>query len=232
MNFTEDSSRLITAIVSNESRLYIYENSNIIWAAQSPFPAPIAIRRSNLNGLPGAIITLEQTGALHISYLGSDAFVFKVPPLNTSEITLGQAQKELQQIEDEIKEAVDIQDMDSLNQKAYDDVRLYFSIASTVHNDLDTLLLEVPANVAVKEFPSCSAELKIRTKIDIHELQITFNMPEGIRCSQESRTLTQLPTGTTEDLRFDFYIADLLHIHTARIEVIVSYISATVRKKL
>lgn len=54
----EPNARLMTTIVSESGSLLIYEESTLIWAAQLT-DVPVAIQRSNLNGLAGAIVTLR-----------------------------------------------------------------------------------------------------------------------------------------------------------------------------
>ncbi|XP_065368292.1 protein PTHB1 [Calliphora vicina] len=223
--YWEPTARLVTIIVSESSKIFIYENASIIWAAQFKHESPVAIQRSNLMGLPGAIVTLGSTGKLRIGFLGSDPYIFQVPPLNMQELSFQQAIDEFKQLEQEIKEATDIQDMEIINKKSYEDVKIKFSIETTVKDDSDTMLLDIPANVALKELPVCSGLLKWQSNLDLSELQVVFNVPDGIKCSQDALTYTEIKAGTTEQLELDFYIADLLHLPTARIEAVVSYIS-------
>ncbi|SPP72728.1 blast:Protein PTHB1 [Drosophila guanche] len=225
--YWEPGARLITAVVSDSSKLHVYEEANIIWAAQWPnqSPAPVAIQRSNMQGLAGGIVTLGARGQLEVGYLGAEPFTFQVQPLNIAELSFAQAHKELQQLEDEIKEAVDVRDMDALNQQAADQVRLSFSIQAEVSDDLDTLLLDVPADVAVKELPSAKGLLRFKIKADLAELQLIFHTPSGVRCSQDTMSFVDVSAGTSQELKLDFYIAELLHIHSTKVEVVASFVT-------
>lgn len=176
-------------------------------------------------GLPGAIVCLGPSGQLRIGYLGSDPFIFQVPPLNMQELSYQQAVDEFMNLEQEIKEATDIQDMEVINKKSYEDVQLSFCIDNTVKDDADTMLLDIPANVALKELPFCSGLLKWHSKLDLAELQVVFNLPEGIKCSQDALTFIEIKADTQQQMELDFYIADLLHLSTARVEAVVSYIT-------
>ncbi|KAH8372070.1 hypothetical protein KR093_009978 [Drosophila rubida] len=223
--YWEPGARLITAIVSDTAKLHIYEEANIIWAAQWQQPAPVAIQRSNVQSLAGSIVTLSATGQLTVGYLGAQPYQFQVQPLNQEELSFAQAHKQLQQLEDEIKESVDIRDMDALNQQAADQVRFSFSIQPEVCDDLDTLLLDVPADVAVKELPSAKGLLKLKMKAELAELQLVVQTPSGVRCSQDSLSLVDVPAGSSREIPLDFYMAELLHVHTTRVEVFVSFLS-------
>ncbi|XP_004522553.1 protein PTHB1 [Ceratitis capitata] len=224
--YWEPGARLITAIASATGKLFIYEGANIIWAAQYKDDPPVAIQRSNLNGLAGGIVALGTTGQLRIGYLGSEPFVFKVPPVNMEDLSFTEAHKELQQLEEEIKAAVDVSDLEDIDKRAAEDVRIQFTINAETKEDAgDVLLLDVPAHVAVKELPAGTGVLKLRCKIELAELQVIFNTAEGVRCSQDTLTYVDMTAGQVETLQFDFYVDDLLHVHTTRVDVIVSFIS-------
>lgn len=171
---------------------------------------------------------MSATGQVTVGYLGAQPYQFQVQPLNVEELSFAQAHKQLQQLEDEIKESVDIRDMDALNQQAADQVRLSFTIDQEVHDDLDTLLLDVPADVAVKELPSAKGLLKLRVKAELAELQLVIQTPCGVRCSQETLSLVDVQPGLSREFPLDFYMAELLHVHSTRVEVFVSFISPRV----
>lgn len=216
---------MVTIIVSESSKIFIYENASVMWAAQFKHESPVAIQRSNLMGLPGGIVTMGPTGKLRIGYLGSDPYIFQVPPLNMEELTFQQAHDEFLQLEQEIKEATDIQDMQAINEKAHNDVHIHFAIEQTTNDDADTMLLDIPAHVTLKDLPVCSGTLRWHSKCDLSELQVVFNLPDGIKCSQDSLTYTNVRADSKETMDLDFYMSDLLHVHTARVEAIVSFIS-------
>ncbi|XP_036332462.1 uncharacterized protein LOC118743807, partial [Rhagoletis pomonella] len=109
--------------------------------------------------------------------------------------------------------------------RAAEDVRIQFTIKTETSDDADVLLLDVPAHVAVKELPSCTGILKLRCKQELAELQVVFNLAEGLRCSQDTLAYVDMRAGQVETLELDFYVDDLLHLHTARVDVIVSFIS-------
>ncbi|XP_011207326.2 protein PTHB1 [Bactrocera dorsalis] len=223
--YWEPGARLITAIASDTGKLFIYEGANIIWAAQYKDDPPVAIQRSNLYGLPGGIVALGATGQLRIGYLGSEPFVFKVPSVTMEDLSFTEAHKELQQLEEEIKAAVDVTDLEDIDKRAAEDVRIQFTIKTETSEDADVLLLDVPAHVAVKELPACTGILKLRCKIDLAELQVVFNTAEGVRCSQDTLTYVDMTADRVETLELEFYVDDLLHMHTARVDVVVSFIS-------
>ncbi|TMW39371.1 hypothetical protein DOY81_015549, partial [Sarcophaga bullata] len=67
--------------------------------------------------------------------------------------------------------------------------------------------------------------LKWQANIDLAELQVVFNLPEGIKCSQDTLTYTEIKAERKEQMDLDFYINDLLHLHTAQVQAVISFIT-------
>lgn len=194
----------------------------------------MAIQRSNLCGLPGAIVTLSETGQVNIGYLGSEPFTFAVPPLERdADPHLTQLSRHLKQLELEIKNVQDIKNMEIINLQAEHDLELIFTIDRTKlkqSTDLESSESVLSARVALLELPVCQGLLKCKTHCDLTELQLTFYLPEGVRCSQDSLSYRDVIAETVIELPLDFYISDLVHFHTSQIEVMASFINTKVFK--
>ncbi|XP_055920507.1 protein PTHB1 isoform X2 [Eupeodes corollae] len=216
--YWESDTRLLTAIISENSKLFIYQGPNLAWAAQLE-DTPVALQRSNLNNLPGGIVTLGSNGLLKVSYLGSEQHVFQVPPLNVEDIHFERAHKELLQLEDEIKQAIDVGDIDVINQMAENDLSVEFQIDS----ELNECNFEVPEELT--GIPMCSGYLKFKSTAPMEEIQIAVSTPEGVRCSLDTMTYNDVAANTDEKLLMQFYLAENLHIETSKIEVLVSFIN-------
>lgn len=78
--------------------MLVYNEQTMKWAAQLPI-VPVAVKRCILNSLEGVIVTLGSEGTLASSYLGTDpSLLVAPPPLDTSDINYGDAEKELKQL--------------------------------------------------------------------------------------------------------------------------------------
>lgn len=219
--------------MSTNSEFYVYEDANIIWAARSETVAPVAIQRSNLSGLPGGIVTLSETGQINIGYLGSEPFTFTVPPLDRdTDLHLTQLSRDLKRLEAEIKNVQDVQNMEMINLQAERDLEIKFTIdryklkKSTELESLDDAVLS--ARVALLELPVSRGALKWQTHCDLSELQLAFYLPEGVRCSQDTLSYQNVTSQTVEEMSLEFYISDLVYVHTAQIEVVASFINTKV----
>lgn len=229
----EDTARLITIIVSTRSEYFVYENANIIWAARDEGMAPpVAILRSNLCGLPGGIVTLGERGQLKIGYLGSEAFVFDVPPLEREEcLQLPQLSRELKRLELEIKSVQDVQNMEECNRQAEQDLELNISIDRNrlkLDADLDQTPADLSAQVALLQLPVALGVLKWSSQCDLIELQLIFHLAEGLSCSQDTISYQDVKAQTMEEIPLQFYVSELVPFHTAQVEVLASFINTKV----
>lgn len=107
MFHTEPNAKLMIAVISDNGSLLIYDHTTLVWAAQLSVSSPVAIQRSNIHGLPGAIVTLNRKGTVNVAYLGSDPHVFKAPPLDLKQLDFQRAHSELTELEKQIQQGVD-----------------------------------------------------------------------------------------------------------------------------
>lgn len=94
------------AVATDNGSLLIYQNSTLVWCAEL-VDETIALKRGIFTGLAGAIVTLNSTGKITIGYLGSEPHIFKVPPLNLSQLDYEKSKVELEEMEKEINSSVD-----------------------------------------------------------------------------------------------------------------------------
>lgn len=97
------------SVVSDNGSVLIYDHMTLVWAAQLSSHIPVAIQRSNIQGLPGgAIVTLSDKGTVNVGYLGSDPHLFKAPPLDLQQLDFQKAHTELNELERQIQQGVDL----------------------------------------------------------------------------------------------------------------------------
>lgn len=94
------------AVATDNGSLLIYQQSTLVWCAEL-LDETIAIERGNFNYFSGAIVTLNSTGKLTIGYLGSEPYIFKVPPMNLTKLDYEKSKLELEEMEKEISSSVD-----------------------------------------------------------------------------------------------------------------------------
>ncbi|XP_063377929.1 protein PTHB1 [Cydia fagiglandana] len=69
--YYEPGSRLLVMVTSEDSKLFVYENTTLLWSCDLPHFA-ISISRCFLKLLPGGVVTLSNNGTIQVSYLGTE----------------------------------------------------------------------------------------------------------------------------------------------------------------
>lgn len=168
------------AIVSESGSLLLYEGSQIVWSAELS-EVPVALSRANVSGLPGALVTLDNTGVLSVGFLGSEPHLFKVPPLNLAPFEVAKCQKEMMELEKEIRAGVDFSDIALINAATERDVAL--------HAMLDPKLerCTFSTNISTEEntVSMCQIVVTATTRINLELLQICVATDPALRCSKE-----------------------------------------------
>lgn len=226
VSFTESNARLITAVVSESSSLLVYEDSQLIWSAQLN-DVPVAIRRSNIDGLTGAIVTLGPTGLINIGYLGSDPNLFKVPPLNLQEINYEKAQKELAELEKEIQSGIDITDFSVSNNMAERDLQLKMIVDTNLVNcTFATKFKSIDPDNAEPPLKMCRVALTLKPTIaNIEQIQINFNVRSPLKCSKNLHVINSIDADASERIEVWIYIDAAIPIASYKISAIVSFIN-------
>lgn len=205
--------------MSESGSLLIYEESTLIWAAQLS-EVPVAIQRSNVNGLAGAIVTLSETGNLQVGFLGSEPQPFKVPPLNLSELNYENVQKELAELEKDIKSGIDFTDLSLTKALAKKDLQLKVTVDSKL--EPCKFSTKIPFDVARQ---MCRVGIVVTPSIMLEHIQIHFVTPEPLVCSQPLHFLRDVPINTSKIIDVWVYCNDPTPFHTTEMKVVVSFIN-------
>lgn len=177
---TEPDARLMIAVVSESGSLLLYENSQIVWSAELP-EVPIALSRANVAGLPGALVTLDNTGVLSVGFLGSEPHLFKVPPLNLAPFEVAKCQKEMMELEKEIRAGVDFSDIALINAATERDVALHVMLDPKLEK------CTFSTNILTEEntITMCKIVVTATTHINLELLQICIAPDPTLKSSKE-----------------------------------------------
>ncbi|XP_065287085.1 protein PTHB1 isoform X1 [Dermacentor albipictus] len=97
---TEGSLMLLMA--TQRSTLLVYHDTVLKWAAQLS-SAPIALARTTIQSMQGAIVRLTEQGQLSCSYLGTDPCLSVAAAPESREYSLREVEQELNRLENAIK---------------------------------------------------------------------------------------------------------------------------------
>lgn len=210
-------------VITDSGTLLLYDESNLKWAAQLS-DVPIAVNRSNLDGLPGAVVTLGKTGNLIASYLGSEPLVFKVPPLNLKALDFDNTQKELVELEKDIKAGIDFTDMSLINNAAEHDLSVQLVVASKLdsfplhHINRDRSTGHETQNM-------CSVSIGLKASVPLEQIQVQFFVEPPLKCLQTVQSYEGIGADSIERFDTHVYFDDGLLASSAKVMAVVSFIN-------
>lgn len=200
--------------------MLIYSMSNLIWAAQLP-DVPVAICRSNLDCLPGAIITLDESGKVNVSYLGSEPQLFQVPPLNLQKMNFDRTQRELIELEKEIKSGIDFSDVAHINATAERDLVIEFEVGKV----LEPLKFPSNSGLTADDMKMVLVTATLNANANLDQIQVQFNVQHPLKCSKEVFSYENLDAGKSVRADAWSFVCSNADIISTSISVIISFIS-------
>lgn len=219
----EPDARIIITVVSESGTILIYNTSQLIWAAQLAY-IPIAICRTNLNGLPGAICTLCENGKIDVSYLGSDPQMFQVPPLNMQKLNFEKTQNELIALEKEIKAGIDFTDVASINAIAERDLHVDFIVDTNL--ELCKYSTHIPQTiVSYDDVRMIRASVRLLAHTQLEQIQVQFYCSAPLKVSHPIQSFQQIAPNQEQHMDTYFYMSDCCDVASTAITVVTSFIN-------
>lgn len=185
---------------------------------------PIAICRTNVNGLPGAICTLCDNGKIDVSYLGSDPQMFQVPPLNMQKLNFEKTQSELIELEKEIKAGIDFTDVSAINASAERDLNIDFSIETTLEEC--PYSTNMPGNlVAPDDVKMVRSTIKLYAQTNLEQVQVQFYCSAPLIANKAIHSFQQMTANQEEIIQANFYMDSCCDISSTTITAVTSFIN-------
>ncbi|CAH0604573.1 unnamed protein product [Chrysodeixis includens] len=101
--YYEPGARLLVMVTSDESKLFIYEGTTLLWSCSLLSPA-ISISRCFLKSLPGGLVTLSSDGKVNVGYIGTEPDLNSNAPTMINDVTdPEQVQAELEVAEESLR---------------------------------------------------------------------------------------------------------------------------------
>ncbi|XP_077522941.1 Bardet-Biedl syndrome 9 [Amblyomma americanum] len=182
---TEGSLMLLMA--TQRSTLLVYHDTVLKWAAQLS-SAPIALARTTIQSMQGAIVRLSEQGQLSCSYLGTDPCLSVATPPESREYSLREVEQELSRLESAIKSSGEV-----------------FPGRKKTETDLKVKVFagpmsEVPCsdeNVALTEdgnafIPALIVKVHLESPTPLHDVRIMVDVAKPLVALNGDVTLTSL----------------------------------------
>lgn len=218
--YWEPDPRLIISIVSDSGSLLIYEFTTMIWAAQLS-NVPVAIQRANFKELPGSIVTLGEEGSVNVGFLGSQPSLFKVPPLNLQEMNFDKAQKELDELEVEIKAGIDFTDISLSNSSAERDLNIHVIIGS----ELEIFNSNLSYTLESDEPKMVKITVSLKSKINLEQVQVHLSVCPPLKCLKNLYVFKEFQSETPQKFETWIYMSDKMDVPNLEVHIFTSFIN-------
>ncbi len=143
-----------------------------------------------------------------------------MPPLNLSELNYENVQKELTELEKDIKSGIDFTDLSLVKAQAKKDLQLKVTVDSRLE----------PCNVPTKNSfeiarHMCRVGLILTPSVMLEQIQIHFVTSEPMVCSKPIHFLRDVPVNTSKRVDVWMYFDDTIPFHCTDTKVVVSFIN-------
>lgn len=223
--YWEPNARLITAVVSEHGSVLIYEEAKLIWTLQlNGNDIPVAIQRSNIQDLPGAMVLLSDTGLVSVGYLGSEPYPFQVPALNMQRMNVEAAHDELVDLEKEIRTGLDFSDSLLITTACERDLLVKITRMPTLQMAVvgrDSKL----GTLESSDLKKCMISVNFESKIKLDQMQVYFDVSPPLQCSKPTTVFRQLNAMSTGRAETWIFVANEGPLSCLEVKVIVSFIN-------
>ncbi|GAB0094681.1 PHTB1_N domain-containing protein [Sergentomyia squamirostris] len=219
--YWEPEVRLIIAIATEMGSLLIHEESKLIWSAQLP-QVPVALSRGTFTDLSGGIVTLSDDGVVTVGFLGSEPQIFKVPPLNLKQLTVEKAQKELEELEAEIKSGIDFTDISLINAATERELSVSVTMSKLLVKSMYAPKGDSDETDSEK---MCEIAVVLKASVNIDHIQVVVNVDVPLMAKDPIHVFRDVEEKSTRRLSTWIYMSKRQDPVSLQVNVLVSSIN-------
>lgn len=167
-------------------------------------------------------MTLSELGHVIVGYFGSTPYLFQVPPLNLQDINYENAQRELTELEKEIRSTIDFADVSLLKATAERDLNVKFMI----NGKLEKCSFHTKLAAIDFEQKMCRLSMVLKPTVLLDQIQVYLDVRPPFKCSSKQIYMfTDLSINAIEQIDCWIYIDQALPIHSTEIRAIITFIN-------
>ncbi|RXM97102.1 Protein PTHB1 [Acipenser ruthenus] len=165
---------------------------------------------ANQVDLKGVVVTLSSNGHLQCSYLGTDAYLFQAPKVESREISYDELDAEMKALHKTIKESSKtqgalpllLQNVGSLSSDK--GLRGYSTIITS--NLVKSLMQAVSTEVEGEEVLSITVKVKIKTRFVVQNPKVTVSVQPPLAVTQDQFVLDSVGPGSVSTVTFGVFL--------------------------
>ncbi|XP_063687264.1 protein PTHB1-like isoform X3 [Bolinopsis microptera] len=190
----------VNMLVANYCRTcYVWQDTTLAWSSSFQH-VPVFIGVLSVGQLRGHIVTLDETGKIYVSYLGTDPSLQTATPAENREINYDEKDQEMAKLQQVIRDCTKpIEHAPKVTDQPD------FSIFVDPVNGLD--IVGVKHEESDTEYPTVTVKINLRcsSKISLDKVTLTVAPEVPFYATQRSVVLTNVGSGPTSLATFSIY---------------------------
>ncbi|XP_073944203.1 Bardet-Biedl syndrome 9 isoform X3 [Choristoneura fumiferana] len=222
--YYEPGARLLVMVVSEDSKLFVYENTSLLWCCDLPHFA-ISVSRCFLKSLPGGVVTLSNNGVVQVSYLGTE------PDLNANAGSMINDTTDPEAVHAELAEVEETLQKILENKEEINDqptIEKIINIKADAGKPVQNLFQEFAfESDAVLHLLMCPVVLILTCEDPklIQSIQITYVCPAPFACSEQVISLDSI--NGTEIVETQVFVATNADISNTCVQILLTVTDST-----
>ncbi|XP_013181956.1 PREDICTED: protein PTHB1 [Papilio xuthus] len=170
--YYEPGARLLIMVASDDSKLYVYEGTKLLWACDLMMKA-VSLSRCFINSLPGGVVTLSLDGIISVNYLGTEPDLNPNVNIVNEIVSPVEVQRELDSVDEALKLIIS-DDKESVADVPYLEKTISIKMEiGPIENHYEYNILESDKNVQFMKCPLIITIICKEPKL-IQNIQITY----------------------------------------------------------
>ncbi|XP_046859172.1 protein PTHB1-like [Xenia sp. Carnegie-2017] len=218
--FKEETFNLLVG--THNKTLMIYQNITLIWAAQLPH-CPVDVRVANFTNMKGIIVTLDETGHIYCSYLGTDPSMFIAPPPQSRDVQYDDIDDEMRELHKVIRESSSNSEL-VLKPSEKDELSLLADIPTC----LDETTCAVPDENG-ETYPSITVKLALEccANYPIGNVTVAVDVTYPIICNKPSSVVPRIGDAKARtEIEVSFYLCCSCVPSSMKVRALATYTTA------
>ncbi|XP_072943968.1 protein PTHB1 isoform X2 [Epargyreus clarus] len=221
--YYEPSARLLIMVASDDSKLFVYEGTTLLWSCDL-LDRAIAVSRCFVNSLPGGLVTLSTKGIINVCYLGTE------PDLNSNAAPINdamdprQVQAELEAVEESLQNVLDSkEDTNDYLTKIDQIIKIKADVGKPVQNLFTTSMKD---NDQVLHLLMCPVVVMLTCEDPklVQSIQITYDCSPPFECSEPTICLDTI--NGTEIVEIQVFLTSEADISDTWIRILFTIIDS------
>ncbi|XP_075969383.1 Bardet-Biedl syndrome 9 [Anticarsia gemmatalis] len=218
--YYEPGARQLIMVTSDDSKLFIYEGTTLLWSCSLLTPA-ISISRCFLKSLPGGLVTLSNKGVVNVGYLSTEPDLnSNAPPMINDVTDPEQVQAELEVVEESLRKILNNNE-DAGNQRSI--VEQILKIKADVGKPVQNLFQEFTGdNDEALHLLMCPVIVILTCEEPnfIKSVQVTYVCSSPFSCSEPTICLDSI--NGTEIIENQVFLTSEADITESRVKIILT----------